>query len=1280
MIRRQEPIAIIGVGLRFPGGNDTLDDFAEFLRTGGSGIRPLPTDRWDLRPFAATDSIKGKIRTAGGGFLDDIDQFDAPFFNISPNEARYVDPQQRLLMETAWLALENASQDTAALRGGNGGVFIGASSVDYALELESLPYEQMDPALATGFTFYPMSGRLSYFLGWHGPSLNTDTACSSSLTALHLAGSALRRAECDIALVGAVNCIHHPRTLVMFSHGEMLAPDGRCKAFDESADGFARSEGCGVLVLKRASTARRDGDTVLALVRGSAIGQDGASAGLTAPNGTAQQGVLRAALADAGLTAGDIQYLEAHGTGTPIGDPIELGAINGVFAEARSVADPLVVGSVKTNLGHMEAVAGIGGIIKIIAQLRDREIYPHHYDRPSGRIPWDTYRVAVPRNGRKWSAPTRRAMVNSFGLAGAIGVAVLEQAPPVPPRQAPAADNHVFTLSARNTRALRRQIERYQRFLTEHPDVDLGDLCYTGNVGRTHFSHRIADAVADHAELAALLERQATQPDRRTPDSFRKSAFLFAGAGSQHVGMGRALYEQFPVFHRYVDECDHLFAPHLGRSVRALMFGEVEDAERIHETRYTQPALFTLEYALAMLWCSWGVRPSVLIGHSAGEIVAATVAGVFNLADGVRFTATRSRLMQSVTAAGAMAAVQAPASEVALLLAGQPALALAADNSPSQCVISGDRDALAALVDTMRADGLHVTPLAVSIAAHSPLLAEITGPLRAVLGTIRFGRPTIPLMSNLTGKLAAPAEIGTAEYWVRHLLETVNFQAGMRAVERRGRHVFVEIGPSTTLTSPAAQCVDAAAHRWLTSSHPEDGSARTIRRAVAEMYVSGLPVAWPAVHAGRERHKITLPGYVFERKRYWLPNAVGRHHPMDTAARSTHLLLGAEVSTPEQIAGGVREFTARISATHPAYLADNMINGVAFFPAAGYVEVLLAVQDAVYGEVRQAVANVQFPELLVLRPDTMVDLRTRLHTAADGTATVRILAAQPGHPQRCHAIATLAEGDPAPPVAAMTTTGTAFQDPDTVLSAEEVYAAYARAGVDYGPEFRRVRSAARHGADMAIGELVGRAAATAEFLPPPLVEAATHVLAALLGAGDNYIISRCASIRFGKKPKADTLRAELRRAQAEPDADEMCVQITVWEGDRLVVELDGLVFTRLPQGLLAVPEQTDGAGATADSALLVEIDPVKRRPAIENLVRATVARILHIDELDTIDSGVKFAQLGLNSLLAVQLTSALSTTLGVNLPRSVVLDHPSVDLLTDFLDRRRADGPVVHTA
>lgn len=1191
-----EAIAIVGIGLRFPGGCESADDFDALLRSGRSGIRPLPEDRWDASAFKpTTPDEKGKIQTEGGGFLDRIDLFDAPFFNISPKEAQYIDPQQRLVLETAWHALEHANIDPTPLRRGNGGVYIGASSIDYALETESLPYEAVDGHLASGITMFPLSGRLSYFLGWRGPSISVDTACSSSLSALHMAVQGLRNGECDIALSGGVNALHHPRIMVMFSHGQMLAPDGQCKTFDEGADGYVRAEGCGILVLKRLGDAQRDGDRILALVRGTAIGQDGDSAGLTVPNGPAQELVIRRALAAARLEPRDIQYVEAHGTGTPIGDPIELGAINDVFSDSHSKQDPLLVGSAKTNLGHMEPASGVVGVIKTVLQLRAGTIYPHlNLRTPSTRIPWDTYPVSVPTECREWPGETHRAVVNSFGFAGTIAVTVLEQAPSVArpePRPEPAADDastasapSVFTLSGKSAASLRRQIERYQEFVAGggNDSHDMASLCRTANTGRAHFGHRLAGVVQDREGLLKLLA-SGLGDETGTAAKSRKTAFLFSGQGAQYAGMGADLYRCFPVFRDGVDACDALFAAHIDVSVRDLLTGEAPDGDLIHRTRYTQPALFTLEYALARLWMSWGLKPNVLIGHSIGEVTAATVAGLFTLPGAVALVAARARLMQSVRARGGMAAVSRPVGEIEPLLADRPGLAVAAVNAPGQCVISGDVEQLRALSEELTASGTRVEQLSVSHAFHSPLMAEMFDDFREAMADIEFREPSIPLISNLTGRVAKFAELATPDYWVRHIGEPVRFMEGIQAVEKRGRHIFVEIGPSAALTALARQCVVGDGHHWIASQRRRGSGELAILRALADIYTAGAPVDWAGVHAAQDRTALVgLPGYAFERKRYWLP-AGGRVQSVRGSA--AHPLLGHETTPeaqPETTAQGagqqdgvqdgiregiresVREFTARYAPGAPSWLADHTdSDGEAVVPPAAYVELLLALQDSAYGHTRALVRDLRMHEPLRPTEDNPTTVRTRMRSRAGGGADVEVVSGPAGE-EVLHATAAFEpapDTDPAadPKVIALAPPPGAVRER---VSGTDVTTDLVSVGRAYGEAFRLLTEVRRHEDGVYSATLALRRATPVEHLPVEALECALHAAVALDDEGPFFSPVRFGSVRLLKKPRGERLTVLARVTGAGTGS--RTVDLLVHDEHAPVAELTGVEYRPLP--------------------------------------------------------------------------------------------------------------------
>jgi acyl transferase domain-containing protein len=881
LMEKHEPIAIVGIGLRMPGGSTTLSTLgglAEFLGAGESAVGPVPPGRWDVT--GSVDAIRDAA-TLSGGYLPDIDEFDAAFFSISPKEARCIDPQQRLALETSWEALENANIDPTRLRRGSVGVYFGASSVDYMWEIGALALEDMEGYLSAGSLNAAVSGRVSYFLGVRGPAISVDTACSSSLVALHLAASGLRSGECDLAVCGGVSAIHHPYSNMLLSDMEALAPDGRCKTFDESADGYGRAEGCGVVVLKRLSDAERDGDTILALVRGTAVRQDGESAGFSAPNGIAQEALMRAALASAALKPSDIQYVEAHGTGTPLGDPIEMASIAELFRQSHTPADPVLVGSLKTNIGHMEAAAGIGGVIKTVLQMRHGTVFPHlGFDKPSSRIAWDTWPVRVSARSQPWLAGVRRALVNSFGFTGTIASAILEEPPPAalpPPRVPDPGPGSVLTISAKTVPSLAGQIRRLRELVAAQPDINVADLCYTANVGRAHFRNRVSGVVASRDDLTATLERLlSTVAGGELPGHEpRKVGFLFSGTGAISPGVGAALFRRHSVFAEELDACDELLTPHVGLSVKGMVLGTCgpEDAAALSRSQYAQPTQFAIEYALARLWMSWGIRPSAVAGHSMGEIAAGAVAGLFSLADAARLIAIRARLTDSVSSRGCMASVGAAADEVAPLLAGYSDVAIAAINAPQQCVISGGRDSVAAISAALSGRDIAVRPLAASTAFHSPLMAEVVADLREALEGIQFLEPAITIVSSMSGQVARRGDL-SVEYWARQVREPVNFMGAMRTLDKRGKHVFIEVGPFATLTSLGKRCVPARRHSWLASMHPADQDGMTILDAAAKAYAAGQPISWPAFHQGQPGRKVELPGYSFDRKSYRLPAGV----------------------------------------------------------------------------------------------------------------------------------------------------------------------------------------------------------------------------------------------------------------------------------------------------------------------------------------------------------------------------------------------------------------------
>ncbi len=667
-LKKKAPVAVVGMACHFPGGADNPERFWTLLRNGVDAIKAVPAERWPAAAYYAADQeAPGKMYTVRGGFLDTpVDYFDASFFGIAPKEARALDPQHRLLLEISWEALEHACLDPSTLKNSKTGVFVGMSGDDYAQTHRHSGYpERIDAYSIMGTTFSTAVGRISYTFGLQGPCIALDTACSSSLVALHLACQSLRSGESDLALAGGVNLILSPASHICFSKLRAISPEGKCKTFDASADGYVRGEGGGIVVLKLLQDALRDGDRILAVIRGSAVNQDRRTNGLAAPNGKAQQAVIRQALADAGLRPEQVDYVEAHGTGTVLGDPIEVEALGAVLGVNRQ--EPLRLGAVKTNIGHLEQhAAGVAGFIKVVLSLMYEAIPPNlHFHCPNPHIPWDTLPIRIPTEQLPWKRSTRPriAGVSAFGFSDTNAHVILEEAPPalvaraespvVRTASAPERPLHILTLSARSAEALAAQAARYAAYLSDHPEIPLADVCYTANTSRSRFEHRLVVAAADKAEMQAKLASYHTgQPERLVASAVPRDreppriAFLCTGQGAQYPGMGAILYQTQPIFCQALDHCAHILDPWLGRSLLDLLF--TEESSDLHETAFTQPALFALEYALAQMWLSWGIHPEAVLGHSVGEYVAACIAGVFSLEDGLKMIAARGRLMQAL--------------------------------------------------------------------------------------------------------------------------------------------------------------------------------------------------------------------------------------------------------------------------------------------------------------------------------------------------------------------------------------------------------------------------------------------------------------------------------------------------------------------------------------------------------------------------------------------------------------------------------------------------------
>jgi acyl transferase domain-containing protein/SAM-dependent methyltransferase len=892
---RSEPIAIVGMGMRFPGAANDAQSYARLLWSGCDAVGDVPGDRWAVDElYSENPDSSGKICTRRGGFLGQVDHFDADFFGISPREAASMDPQQRILMEVSWEALENAGLAPDRLSGTRGGVYIGISNSDYGRAVFAQP-DRLDIYASTGNASSIAAGRLSYFLGWQGPGIAIDTACSSSLVALHLACQGLRLRECDLALAGGVNLILTPELSICFSNAGMMSPDGRCKTFDDRADGYVRGEGCGIVVLRRLSDALADGDRILALIRGSAVNQDGRSGGLTAPNGPAQQAVIRAALQAAGVVPNEIGYLEAHGTGTPLGDPIEIGAIGAVFKPGRDPSRPLAIGSVKTNIGHLEAAAGIAGVAKVVLALQRGTIPPNlHLETGNSLIDWAGLPITVPVETIPWPLDgTRLAGLSSFGFSGCNAHVILEQAPNLPALQSAGADRplHILALSAREARTVRELAQRYEATLTD--DMNLADVCHTANGGRSHFNSRLAVIGATIGEvrraLGAFIKEQpseAVASGRRDGAARPQVAFLFTGQGAQYPNMGLELYKTSPTFRKALDECAHGLAPFMERSLLDVL-RDTSATSPINETLYAQPVMFAIEYALAMLWRSWGVEPVAVLGHSLGEYAAACVAGIFRLNDALRLVAERGRLTKLLATEGSMAAIFAShdvvANEVA---AADGAVTIAAYNGPEHFVVSGEPGAVSAMLARIQKAGVRCKPLQVSYAAHSRFIDPVVPAFRATLEATTFHPDRIALISNVTGALASSEDIGNVEYWLKHMRCPVRFSDGIDALVALGITHCVEIGPHPVLSAMAAECVPGDRMHWLPSLRRDRLEWSDLTESLRHLYVDGADVDWQGFDQGYQRRRADLPTYPFHRRRHWIEIAgVSLNAPTTAVAR-----------------------------------------------------------------------------------------------------------------------------------------------------------------------------------------------------------------------------------------------------------------------------------------------------------------------------------------------------------------------------------------------------------
>ncbi|MFD5558279.1 SDR family NAD(P)-dependent oxidoreductase [Streptomyces sp. NPDC127068] len=1071
--RATEPLAIIGMSCRYPGGVTSPEDLWELVASGRDAISGLPTDRgWDLERLYDPDPDQtGKVYARGGGFLAGIGEFDAEFFGISPREALAMDPQQRLLLEASWEAFEHASIDPTSLRGSDTGVYCGLGVTDYSVAPEgSLP--QVEGFQLTGGSASVSSGRISYLFGLEGPAASVDTACSSSAVALHLAAQALRSGECSLALAGGVALMPGPFMLREFSRQRGLSTDGRCRAYAASADGTGFSDGLGLVVLERLSDAKRNGRRILGLIRGTAINQDGASNGLTAPNGPSQERVIRRALENAGgLRLSEVDAVEGHGTGTKLGDPIEAQALLATYGAERA-GDPLWLGSIKSNIGHTSAAAGVAGVIKMVMAMR-HGVLPStlHVDEPSPHVDWASGEVQLLTEARAWPVGDRprRAGVSSFGVSGTNAHIIVEEAPVEDAAVAEGTSSGGVRLAAvpvvvsgRSDAALRAQADRLRSFVTERPEVSVLDAAFSLVGTRALLERRAVVVAGGRDELIAGLASISTGE----AESFvaGKSAFLFTGQGSQRVGMGLGLAGEFPAFDKALREVCAELDPRLGRSVRELL---ASDGGVLEATEFTQVVLFAVEVALYRLVESLGLRADFLIGHSVGEIAAAHVAGVLSLRDASELVVARGRLMGALPAGGVMVAVQASEPEVIGSLAGfEGRLEVAAVNGPTSVVVSGDEDAAEEWLTHW--EDRKTTRLRVSHAFHSPRMEPMLDEFRTVAERLEYAAPQTPVVSNVTG---AVVEAFDADYWVRHVREAVRFADGIRTLWDLDVRRFLELGPDAVLTAMARQCLDTETEDidavFLPALRRKQNEPEAFAGFLGHAYAAGITVDWDTFYADTDAQRIDLPTYAFQRENYWLMPSVGAG---DVSAagldRVEHPVLAAAVQV------GDRDewvFTGRFSAESQPWVRDHVVLGLVIVPGTAWVELVTVAGRRVGAPVLDELV-MEAP--LLLEEGEAVQLRVTVGAVEDGRREVAVFArpepgsgddtgvsgdGDQGKEMTCHARGWLAAED---------TTSVASWNPDVwppaggeVMTADELYAGMAELGFDYGPAFQGVRTA-----------------------------------------------------------------------------------------------------------------------------------------------------------------------------------------------------------------------------
>lgn len=1314
-----EPIALIGVGCRLPGRITNTDGLLAALREGRDLITDIPPDRWNVDAFYDPDPLSsGKTYVRKGGFVEDIYLFDPGFFGITDSEAARMDPQQRLLLETVWHAIEDAGQPAEELMGSNTGVFLAMMNTNGYSHLKGVfegpmginAYDAMGDAMSIA------AGRISHFLGLEGPCLTLDTACSSSLVALHLARQSILAGDCDTAIVAGVNVILHPAVHIAFSKLGLMSRAGRCATFDASADGYIRGEGCMAIVLRRQSDAIAKGDRILASIVGTAVNQDGRTPALTAPNGRAQEKVIRNALARVGVNPNDIGYVEAHGTGTPVGDPIEMSAIVNVYGPGRANDETLYVGSVKSNFGHIEAGAGLLGLVKTALSLHHEEIFPSiHFNQLNPDIDLGQAPVKVAAERIPWSrnGKTRLAGVNSFGYSGTNAHVILQEAPAhsnghvkqseTEGRKLFERGGELVVISAKSTPSLDGLVDRWIEFLDKEKEISLSDIAFTAGLSRTQLNQRLAIVGKDSDDVKQKLQAWR---EGRTPKGLAygkifakikpRIAFIFTGQGAQYAEMGRELYENEPRFAETIKRIASIMDSELGVPLQEVLFGE-KSAQYLENTRYVQPALFAIEYALADLLHYWGVEPSYVIGHSIGEIVAACVAGVLDLEDAARFVVARGRLMGSLPEGGAMLAIAASAEQVQRWVQGKESdVTIATVNGPHAVVVSGRADAVAAIDEIAQAAGRQTKALEVSHAFHSPLMDPILDELTQVAASMRISSPKIPILSNTSGDFFGDSI--KPEYWSAQVRNAVLFHQGMQKIIDAGCSLIVEIGPHPALTPAVVTAFDSASLQAVPTLRKDKKDASNLLNSLASLYVNGATLKFERLFTSTTYQQVSLPLYPFNVDKYWInldgvldlpPDAFPLVDGPASAAEVSalpelpelHPLLGRVVSrTPRKIV-----FETSFKTTSP--WTDHRVLDSTVFPGTGYVEIAARGFAAMSGENWKSVLvkdmTFSHPLLLTYREEKKVTLT--LEQTAQGKGETRfVIASGDGSVTYCRGRITVPKEKQEKVELDAELSGR-----DTEMAIGVFYGELRSRGLEYGAKFANVRELwlGKPSSGEAFGRVTNALAEAGDpFNNAVVLDGCLQVFGAALATLDNmnqpgaFVPATVQSISFsGDLPTQVWSHVKV---SANPNGHGALATLRVLnDAGEVLAKFENLELRRTMS--LGFGKRQGGANARSSANQIFK----SRTHAIEVLrplatkrervallskwltaeIKDTMGQAADGLNIEKLPSSAAFLEIGLDSLLVTELQRRIQEKMEFRFKPMQGLDYQSIETMAEYI-------------